>query len=279
MSTEIAVRSEDLAAAMDYAKSLAPSDLLPVAYRGKPANVLLAVETGRALGIPPVQAINQVHIINGTPALSANLMRALVMRAGHTFRITGDENSATATIIRRDDPGFEHTATWDLARAKKADLLGNPKSNWGKHPAAMLKARATAEVCRNAAADVLMGFEYTEDEVMEAQPAIPVAAKRPGDSIRAAVGIAATDVVDADPEPPAEVRLISTAQNKKLHVLLGEQGYGNRTDGLNYIAAVLGEDVESTKDLTLDQASRVIDRLEAEQVPTVDEEPMLGDEQ
>lgn len=38
-------------AEMQYAKALASSDLVPRAFRGQPANVLLAVSMGRALGL------------------------------------------------------------------------------------------------------------------------------------------------------------------------------------------------------------------------------------
>src|SRR5690606_24504249 len=114
-----------LAERMNYAKALATADLLPPAYRNKPGNVLLAVEHGQALGIPPMTAIQGVHIIQGKPTLSADLMAALVRRAGHKLRITtGTEPPrATATLVRSDDPEFTYESTWDMDRARTASLL------------------------------------------------------------------------------------------------------------------------------------------------------------
>src|SRR5262249_14267411 len=62
-----------------------------------------------------------------------------------------------------DDPGFTYSATWDMARAKQADLLG--KANWRRYPAAMLKARAISECARDACQEVLIGIRYTPDEL------------------------------------------------------------------------------------------------------------------
>lgn len=260
MTTEIAIPTDSLTDAMEYAKALAPSDLLPQAYRGKPANVLLAVESGKALGIPPIQAINAVHIINGSPSLSANLMRALVLRAGHTFRITGDAKVATATIIRKDDPSYEHTATWDIARAKTADLLKN--ANWSKHPDAMLKARATAEVCRNACADVLMGFDYIEDELHERQPVSSEPTRSPLSAAVHQVIEPDPEVIEGEVEEPAE-DLITPSQMRKMQALFSEKGFRDRADRHAFVESIVGIEVESSKQLTKEQASHVIESLDS----------------
>ena len=95
---------------MRYAQALAAADLLPSQYRSKPANVLLAMEYGLALGLDTITAIQQVHIIEGRPSASAQLLAALVRRAGHRLRVTGDDRHAIAEIIRHDDPEFTFTA-------------------------------------------------------------------------------------------------------------------------------------------------------------------------
>jgi hypothetical protein len=149
---------------VQYAERLASASLLPAAYKKQPANVLLAMEMGDAMGIPPIQAINEIHVIEGKPSASANLIGAMVRRAGHKLRVQGDDQSATAQIIRADDPDFTFEVTWTLERAKNAGLLSG-KNNWAKYPAAMLKARAITEVARAATPDALYGVIYTPEEL------------------------------------------------------------------------------------------------------------------
>ena len=172
MSTELA-RFDGLGDRMAYAKALAEASLLPAAYRKAPANVLLAMEYGDALGLAPVAAIQGIHVVDGKPTASAQLIGALVRRAGHRLRVeaSADGLSATATVIRSDDPDFTFTAHWDMARATAAGLAG--KGVWKLYPANMLKARAITEVARDACPEVLSGVAYTAEELEPSGP-VPV---------------------------------------------------------------------------------------------------------
>ena len=112
---------------MRYAQALAAAGLLPPAYRRQPANVLLAMEYAKALNIPVMTAIQGVHVIDGKPSASAGLISALVRKAGHRLRVTGDDTRAVCEIVRHDDPDFTFRAEWTLDRAKAAKLLGIAK--------------------------------------------------------------------------------------------------------------------------------------------------------
>lgn len=146
-----------------YAQALASADLLPAAYRRKPANVLLAMEYGQALGLDTITAIQSVHVIDGKPTASAQLIGALVRRAGHKLRITGDDTQAVAEIVRSDDPDYVFRSVWTLDRAQRAGLVG--KGVWRQYPSAMLKARAITEVARDACPEALAGVAYTPEEL------------------------------------------------------------------------------------------------------------------
>lgn len=152
-----------LNAKVNYARKLAESGLLPAQYRQKPANVLFAVEYGEMLGLSPMAAITGIHVIDGKPTASAALISALVRRAGHKLRVTGNDREATARIIRSDDPDFVFESVWTLDRAKQAGLVG--KDVWKKYPAAMLKARAITEAARDACEEALSGMHYTPEEL------------------------------------------------------------------------------------------------------------------
>jgi hypothetical protein len=167
ISRALATRSDaadrDLDASIEYARKLSASELLPAAYQGKPQNVLVAIEYGRSVGIDPITAINMVHTIKGKPTASAQLMGALVRRAGHTLRVSYDGTTATAEIIRADDPSFTFRSVWTMDRAREAGLTGNATyKTFGPN---MLKARAIAEVSRDACPEVLAGVSYLADEL------------------------------------------------------------------------------------------------------------------
>ena len=176
----------------DYIARLAPSTILPVAYRGNAANAFVAAETGAALGLEPLQALASIAVINGRATLSSDLMAAVIRRAGHTLRIVENSpESVTATLIRADDKTFKFEVTWDKDKATKAGLWGQ-RGPWSQYPTQMLRARAITEVARQGASEALMGMIYSPEdfgatitdtgEVIEAEivneaPAKPAPAK------------------------------------------------------------------------------------------------------
>lgn len=188
MTDLVKANSNALGMKIAYAERLAQAGLLPQAYRQQPANVLLIVEQAEALGIPFASALNGIHVIDGRPTVSPALMSGLVRRAGHKLRVSGDDTRAVAEIVRADDPDFTFRSEWTLERAKQAGLAG--RGQWSKYPAAMLKARAISEVCRDACQEVLAGV-YTTEELNG-----DVAVTADGD-------VVAVSVVDDQPFTPA----------------------------------------------------------------------------
>ncbi|MGO1736888.1 MAG: hypothetical protein ACTHZ9_11285 [Leucobacter sp.] len=188
MSTDIVhLEANNLKAWMENARVLSDASLLPREYQQQPANILLAIQTGAPLGFGTLESINGIHIINGKPTMSADLVQASIRRAGHRLRITGDDTYAEAVLIRADDPDFEFKARWDMNKAKTAGLLSN--ETWKKYPAAMLRSRAITEVARMGAADALHGVIYTPEELD-----VPVNAQ--GEPLEA-------EFAPADPAPAA----------------------------------------------------------------------------
>lgn len=163
MSSDVAIYSASVPDRMRYAEALSGASLLPAAYRGKPANVLLALEYGAALGIAPMVAIQGIHVIEGKPSASSGLIGALVRKAGHRMRVTGDDRAARCEITRVDDPDFTFVAEWSMSRAQAAGLTS--KQVWKNYPAAMLKARAITECARDACPEALSGVQYTAEEL------------------------------------------------------------------------------------------------------------------
>lgn len=224
MSSEVTIYDAPLPERKDYATTLAQSELLPEAYRGNPANVLVAVEAGQALGIPPIQALQSINVIKGKPSLSAELMSALVRKAGHKLRVEGDATQASAVIIRADDPEYvPEPVVWTLERAQRAGITSNPV--WQQYPEAMLKARAVSEAARAWAPDALMGMSYTPEEVesmdLPATPA-PVQQKQPRQPV-SPLGFAPTAPADVEVEVVTDTEQAETPEwAVRLHELIGQ---------------------------------------------------------
>lgn len=267
MSTDLVVRRPEVPTAADmnaaalYAERLAASGLLPASYRRQPANVLYAIEYGRMIGLAPMAAITGVHVIEGKPAASAALISALVRRAGHKLRVRGDETSATAQIIRSDDPDYVFEATFTMRDAAKANLAG--KAVWKQYPAAMLKSRAITQVCRDACEEVLFGLHYTAEELGAEvdEEGVPL----PADTASAQTGPTAAEPIEdaelVDEQPPAP-ELATAAQLKALATLLGKKK-GPMTDEVRLagLSQFAGREITSSKQLTREEASRLIDWL------------------
>ena len=182
---------------MQYADVICKGSLVPQAYRGNPANVLIAMDFGRSMGLSPAESLYRITVINGKPTASAELIAANVRRAGHRLRVSKDEKarSATVEIIRADDPDYTFSATWDMAKAQQAGLSG--KDNWKKYPLAMLTARAITECARDACPEALYGVVYTGEEMggdlPQQQPQ-----QRPAQQPQEAYSV---EVVDGEPQP------------------------------------------------------------------------------
>lgn len=154
---------------IEHAKIVAQSSLIPAEYRGKPADIVWAMDIGDALGVPYTQVMQSMVVARGKMTMSADLMGAVVRRAGHRLRLREDGDSVTADLIRADDPDYTFTVTWDKAKAQAAGLWGS-RGPWQQYPRQMLRARAITEVCRQGASDALAGTVYTPEE-LESTPA------------------------------------------------------------------------------------------------------------
>lgn len=163
IATQTAAMS--LSEKVEYAKLLADSGMIPECYRRQPGNVLVAVEYGQALGLDPIVAMSQIVVVKGKASMEAKLMITLARKAGHVVRLSGDDESATCTIVLADDPGNPRSVTYTKAKAQSAGLWG--QGYWAKDPALMLQYRAASQAIRLHCPEVLAGVSYTPEEAEE----------------------------------------------------------------------------------------------------------------
>lgn len=178
-------RGTDVAATLDerirVAEVLSEAGMLPQQYRGNRGNVLAVQFAADALNIPLFTAFQHLHIVKGKVGMSAELMRALMRRAGIRYKIDSDTKLATMRLKLPDDPDWV-TASFTIETAIHAGLCRRDantgkvvaRSNsgeilpWEAHTEALLVARATSKIARMYCPEVLQGMSYTQDELEEA---------------------------------------------------------------------------------------------------------------
>lgn len=210
MSTEVALRAPERLD-IEQIKFISSSELVPKAYRGKMADIMAAIVTGRSLGISDMHALRSIYVVDGKASISAELMVALVRNHGHSITRKVADGKCEVTGIRADN-GDTITVEWTREMAETAGLLS--KAVWQKYEAAMLWARAVSQLCRMLFADCLSGMVYTPEEVEltaeervdEAVGYVPVPAdtESPDDSVPAAPTANKPNVSPSEPEAVAE---------------------------------------------------------------------------
>ena len=230
----------DMAEAAIYAQAHA---LVPYQMRGNTGDMYLLMQIAKHLNIPFVTALRGLSFIGDKdvkPAMTAQLMSALVRNAGHTLREQWDQetNTATATLIRKDDPSFEHVAVWDEEKARVAGLWESTPT-WVQYPKAMLTARAMSEVCRHAASEVLLGFSYVPEEFQTAESASRVLdmreqVKRDMDGLHLSNEKVA-DLLDGIALPGIPVALMTPRELEEVNARIGMIEYERDKDKIDEV--------------------------------------------
>lgn len=146
---------------------LAKSQILPAAYRHKPADIIAAGLAGRTFGWDVMTSLNNYHVIEGRASLRPEAMLGLVRRAGHSVKMRFYDEAANLRVAeatgKRVDNGDEHIARFSTHDAEVAGLAG--KKNWKQYEDAMLQWRAVSALCRVLFPDVVMGAGYVPEEL------------------------------------------------------------------------------------------------------------------
>jgi len=167
--------------AVQFSEMLASSSMVPKAYQGKPNDVLVCVQWGYEMGLAPMQALQNIAVINGKPSVYGDAMMALVQSSPvcedieEYFEGEGTTNPVAVCVAKRK--GRKPVITkFSVEDAKRAGLWGKG-GPWTAYPKRMLQMRARGFALRDAFPDVLKGMitvEEAQDYPDEAKP-LPVA--------------------------------------------------------------------------------------------------------
>jgi hypothetical protein len=134
-----------------------------------PEDALARMLYGRALGIPCMQSMALIHLIEGRPTSDAQLMLALCHRSDvceYFEPVATDSKRATYRAKRKGRPEMTYAYSMDSAKASGLTARGT----WLKYPEQMLRARCVSSLARMLFPDVIAGL-YTPDEMADELPA------------------------------------------------------------------------------------------------------------
>lgn len=166
-----------LTEAMEFSKLLADSSMVPRAYQGKPQDIMVCVQWGFELGLAPMQALQNIAVINGKPSVYGDAMMALVQASpvcdGIDEHIEGEGTSNPVAVCIAKRKGRNPVIVrFSVEDAKRAGLWGK-QGPWQAYPKRMLQMRARGFALRDAFPDVLKGLitaEEAADYLDEAKP-------------------------------------------------------------------------------------------------------------
>ena len=290
-------------AANQLAISLCKTDFVPkrrvngvdVALSEGDATAMIIM--GDELGFTPLAALRSIYIIHGTPALYARSMIALVLSRGHEIWTESSSDEKVEVHGRRKGSDKIEKSVWSKPRAEKAGYLKNSK--YATNPQEMFYSKAAAEICRKIGADVLLGIPFSvEDLELEVEntdgdtsqkmtrtkkePTEKVAIARKSatenaqeveepefddepDTKADTPAVNTDDSADQSTETEDNEEPISPAQIKTIGAAMTRLGMTDRAVAIAYVGDVVEHPITSRKDLTKDEASKVIRSLLADE--------------
>ena len=165
VSSSFSLTPKSMEEALRFAEILAKSDIVPKDFKGNAGNILVAIQWGLELGLQPMQAMQNIAVINGRPSLWGDAVLALV-RASPVFEYiheTIENGTAICRVKRKGEE--EQVRTFSEADAKAAGLLGK-QGPWSQYRDRMKQMRARSFALRDVFTDVLKGMPIAE-EVMD----------------------------------------------------------------------------------------------------------------
>jgi hypothetical protein len=175
--------------AMKFSEMLAKSSMVPRQYQGKAEDILVACQWGREIGLAPMQALQNIAVINGKPSVYGDAAMALVQASPVCENIEeymegeGTENPVAVCIAHRKGR-TPVKVTFSVQDAVRANLWGK-QGPWTQYPKRMMQMRARGFALRDAFPDVLKGLitaeeaeDYPSDQptkdITPAKPANPL---------------------------------------------------------------------------------------------------------
>lgn len=165
--TDFVPAPANIAEAYQQAQILAKSRLIPSHFQGKPDDVFVAIWWSHNLGLPAIQGLQNIAVINGRPCLWGDVALAICKASGliesyqEIIEGEGDQMVAKCSLKRKDEQ-TPYYSEFSVQDAQLAGLWGKA-GPWRTYPKRMLIMRARGFLLRSAFPDRLMGLEIAEE--------------------------------------------------------------------------------------------------------------------
>ena len=163
--------SDNFIMAMQMAKALSESTIVPQTYQKNPSNCLIAIEQAQRMNISPLMVMQNLYPIQGKPSWSSKFLIASInasrkfdmeLQDDETKDKDGKPYSCVAWTMKngRRIEGMEV----NMQMAKDEGWLGKNGSKWKTMPQLMLRYRAASFFSSLNCPELTMGI-YTKEEI------------------------------------------------------------------------------------------------------------------
>lgn len=159
---------ENFAKAMMMAETLSKSDIIPVNYKNKPENCLIAIELSNRIRVSPFLVMQNMHVIQGRPSWSSPFIISCINACGKfegslKFEIDEKETKCRAYAIEKTTGKKCVSPTITLEMAREEGWLTKNGSKWRTMPGLMLRYRAASFFGRLFCPELLNGMLSEEE--------------------------------------------------------------------------------------------------------------------
>lgn len=165
LSVDVFADKEAFNQLVRVADAFSKTALVPEAYRGKPADCMVAIDMANRMGMPPLMVMQNLYVVKGKPSWSGQACMSMIhanpryMDAHPVFfgEKGTDSRGCRIEAVRVSDGEKVCGTDITMAMAKAEGWLSNTK--WKTMPEQMLAYRAAAFFARVYCPDALMGIQ------------------------------------------------------------------------------------------------------------------------
>jgi len=184
MITNASINSiEVMERAFKFSELISQADIIPSQYRGKPANVFIAVQSAFRMNLDPMLIMQNTFIMNGEPKMKSTFAISLANQSGLfdsgiRYRVEGEGNELRVTAytnVKKNNG--EISFTIGMKEAIAENWIKNPK--YRTLPELMLRYRAATLLIRTHAPEVLNGMQMVEEyeDIVASKSVMPAESK------------------------------------------------------------------------------------------------------